>query len=447
MGRPKKINLETKRPKRKKPILSPEGINDILPEDQKYWDFVLEKFTKVVKPFSFSKIDTPLIEKAELFSKRVGFSEGFVAKNMFVFKDEKKENLALRYDLMMGISRAFIENNMSSVGKPIKLYTYGPVFRNKNYLQDSLRQLYQFNMTIIGQEDVIIDAQIIFLVKKMLESVGLKDLEVQINSAGCSLCADEYRDIISDFINSKKNRLCGNCKKNTKEDVFSIFSCQNENCQSIFEDAPEAIDSLCDDCKNHFKAILEYLDDLRIPYNLNSRILKKMNCYTRTTFEVLLTTKDENNSVYLLAEGGRHNDLINDLGGNDNSVMSSTLYIDRIIDLIKKQEIKISEKKIKPDVLLIQLGELAKRKSLEIFDDMINKGINVKESLHKDSIKSQLRLAKNLEVKFAVIIGQKEVLDKTVLIRDMQSGIQEIISLNMLVDELKKRLKDYKKNN
>ena len=446
MGRPKKINLEAKKPKRKKPILSAEGMVDILPDDQKYWDFVLEKFTKIVEPFSFRKIDTPLLERAELFSKRIGFSESFVSKNMFVFKDKKNENLVLRYDLMMGIGRAYVENNMSSLSKPVKLYSYGPVFRNENKKLDILRQFYQFNMSMIGKDDPVIDAQVIFLVKKMLDSIGLKDLEIQINSVGCGFCADEYKNILSDFIKSKKNRLCNNCKKNIKEDIFSIFGCQNENCQSIFEDAPEVIDSLCEDCNNHFKAILEYLEDLGIPYNLNSRIFKKLNYYTRTSFKIL-SPKDEDNNSCLLAEGGRHGDLIGALGGNETSAIGSSIYCDRIIDLMKKKEIKIFEKKIKADVLLIQLGRLAKRKALEIFDDMVNKGINVKESLHKDSIKSQLRLAENLGVKFAIIIGQKEVLDKTVLIRDMQSGIQEIINLDKLVDELKKRLKSIKKNN
>jgi histidyl-tRNA synthetase len=446
MGRPKKLNLEIKKPRRKKPILLAEGMTDILPEDQKYWDFVLEKFTKIIKPYSFSKIDTPLLEKSELFSKRVGFSENFVSKNMFIFKDIKKENLALKYDLIMSVARAYVEKNMYSLGRSVKLYSYGPVFRNKNYEENSLKQNFQFSMNIIGKDDAAVDAQVIFLIKKMLESVGLRDLEVQVNSTGCSLCAYEYKSILTDFINSRKSRLCNSCKKSVKENIFSIFNCQNEDCRSIFEDAPEVIDSLCESCKNHFKIILEYLDDLKIPYNLNSRIFKKINYYTKTAFEIT-APKKEKNGVYLLAEGGRHDDLIDALGGNSAPMMSSSLDLNKIIDLIKEQEIKVPEKKIKPDVLLIQLGELAKRKALEIFDDMINKGINVKESLHKDSIKSQLRLAKNLEVKFAVILGQKEVLDKTVLIRDMESGIQEIINLEKLVEELKKRLKNYKKNN
>lgn len=444
MGRPKKINLETKKPKRKKPILSIEGVDDVLPDDQKYWDFVLEKFIKTIEPFSFKKIDTPFLEELELFSKKVGFSESFVSKNIFTLKDNKKNNLALRYDLIMGVARAYVENNMFSMGKPVKLYSHGSVLKNYNSELDGSRQPYQFDINIIGKNDSVIDAQVIFLIKKMLESIGLKNLEVQINSIGCNLCVDEYKNIFSDFIKSKKNRLCGNCKKNANEDMFGVFKCHKESCQSVFEDAPEAIDSLCEDCNGHFKAILEYMDDLGISYNLNSKIFNKSNYYARTAFEILFLD-DENSEPCLLADGGRHSDLITALGGDEASIMNSSLYFDRIIDLIKKQERKIPERAAKADVLLIQLGELAKRKALKIFDDMVNKGINVKESLHKDSIKSQLRLAQNLGVKFAVIIGQKEVLDGTVLIRDMQSGIQEIISLSKLIDELKKRLKNIKK--
>jgi len=444
MGRPKKISLEAKKPRRKKPILSADGMVDIVPIDQKYWSYVLEKFIKIVEPFSFNKIDTPILEKSELFSKRVGFSNKFVSKNMFTLKDGKKDDLVLRHDLMMGIGRAYVENNLSSVGRPAKLYSYGPVFQSRADGENSLRQSYRFNMSIIGKNDTVVDAQIIFLMKKMLESVGLKDLEVQINSVGCGLCADEYKNTLSDFVNSRKNRLCSNCKKNIKEDIFSIFNCQNENCKLIFEDAPEVIDSLCEDCNSNFKSILEYLDDLKIPYNLNSRIFKKLNYYTGTAFEIL-APKTESGNSYLLAEGGRHDDLMDALGGNGAPVMGSSLNLNGIIDFIKEQEVKIPERKIKADVLMIQLGELAKRKALEIFDEMINKGINVKESLHKDSIKSQLRLAENLGVKFAIVLGQKEVLDGTVLIRDMQSGIQEIINLDKLIEELKKRLKNYKK--
>lgn len=440
MGRPKKISQEEKKSRRKKPVVSVDGMNDILPEDNKNYDYVLEKFTKNVQPFSFKKINIPLTEKVELFSKKVGFSDDFVENNIFTLKTDKKEDLALRYDLTMGIARAYVQNNMSTMGKPVKLYSSGPVFINKNQ-KDSLRQANQFNMSIIGKGDPVIDAQVIFLTNKMLEGVGLKDLEIQINSVGCELCVGDYKTTLVDYIKSKKNRLCNECKKEVKKDIFNVFRCQNENCQNALEDAPEIIDSLCEDCNSHLKSVLEYLDDLGIKYNLNSRILKKINRNTRTAFEILTSSENES-KLDVLAEGGRYDDLIFNIGGNDTRFMASSIYLDRVVELIKEKEIKVPEKKEKADVLLIQLGGLAKRKALIIFDDLVGKGINIKESLHKDSIKSQLRLAENLGVKIAVILGQKEILDKTALLRDMQSGIQEIVNLDKLVDELKKRLKN-----
>lgn len=446
MGRPKKTKaVSTRTRKRKNPLQSVRGMHDILPDEQKYWDYIIDNFVKTIDPFGFQKIETPVLERTELFARSIGDETDIVSKEMFTFTDKSGESLTLRPEWTASIMRAYIERGMSSLSQPVKLYSLGPLFRHERPQAGRFRQFHQLNFEVIGDKSTVIDAQVIFLAWKILENIGINDIEIQINSIGCPECRGEYRDVLMSFLSSKKNRLCVDCKKRLKKNPLRIFDCKNEKCQAILKDAPDIVDSLCEECHNHFKTILEYLDELSIPYNLNSKLVRGLDYYTRTTFEIWYKGSKENAAASALGGGGRYDNLAELLGGRPTAAIGMALGVERIKNILEEKNINVPERSKKTDVLLIQLGDLAKKKALGIFDEMIKGGIKVKEALHKSSIKSQLRLADNLGAKFAVIIGQKEILDKTVLIRDMKSGIQEIVSYDKLLEELKMRLRNYGK--
>lgn len=447
MGRPKKTKTGVKKVgKRKNPLQSVRGMHDILPVDQKYWDHVINNFVDTIDPFGFQKIETPTLERTELFARGIGDETDIVSKEMFTFTDKSGDSLTLRPEWTAGIARAYIEKGMSSLSQPVKLFATGPLFRHERPQSGRYRQFHQLDLEVIGDKNPIIDAQVIFLAWKILQNIGLKDIEIQINSVGCPECRHEYNSALASFLSAKKNRLCADCKKRSKKNALRVFDCKNEKCQSLLNDAPDIIDSLCEECHNHFKIILEYMDELAIPYNLNSKLVRGLDYYTKTTFEIWYKGSKEKPVELALGGGGRYDNLVELLGGRPTPAVGIALGIERIVDLLKEEKINISEKNKKTDVLLIQLGNLAKKKSLHIFDNILENGIKAKEALHKSSIKSQLRLADNLGAKFAVIIGQKEVLDGTALIRNMQSGIQEIVSADKLIPEIKERLRNYKKD-
>lgn len=443
MGRPKKIKLKPKGKLKQKPIQAVRGMHDILPSDQKYWDYILETCLKLIKSYSFQKIEVPVVEKTELFTRGIGAATDIVSKEMFTFTDKSGESLTLRPEWTAGIARAYIEHGMVVFPQPVKLYSFGPVFRHERPQAGRFRQFHQLNLEIIGGKQPVLDAEIIYLTWEILQKIGLKNLEIQINSIGCRECRGKYKETLINFLLPKKSRLCDNCRKRIKRSPLRVLDCKKEKCQRILEGAPQIIDFLCEECHNHFKSVLEYIDELEIMYNLNPKLVRGLDYYTKTVFEIWGKGK-EILASNALAGGGRYDDLIELLGGKPTPAIGAAFGFERIISLIKEQKIAVVEKEKKPDVLLIQLGELAKKKALKIFNEMIENNINAKEALHKDSIKSQLRLASNLGVKFAVILGQKEVLDKTILIRDMENGVQEVVNVEKLIPELKKRLKELK---
>jgi histidyl-tRNA synthetase len=437
MGRPKKIKQEPKQKVKQKAIIPVRGMEDILPQDEKYWDYLLSLSEKYAHAFGFKKIKTPVLERTELFVRGIGSGTDIVSKEMFFFQDRGGDNLALRPEWTAGIVRAYVEHGMFTLPQPQKFYSFGPIFRHERPQTGRWRQFHQINFEVIGNRQPVIDAQIISCAWKILQGMGLKNIEVQINSIGCGVCRPTYIQIFMDFLAKRRYRLCDDCKKRLKKNPLRVLDCKREKCQIILAECPQIIDHLCDTCHLHFKQTLEYLDEMEVVYNLNPKLVRGLDYYTKTVFEIW--QKDDAVGKAALASGGRYDDLVELLGGKKTYACGVALGCERIIEQVKKQNVPIPERK-KADVLFVQLGDLAKRKALKIFYDLVANDINVCEIFHKDSIKSQLSIANTLGVKFTVILGQKEVLDGTILIRDMTTGVQEIINAEKLISELKKRL-------
>lgn len=440
MGRPRKIKEEIK--KLTKPIQHVTGMHDILPEDWKLWDFCIEKFEKLVKSYGFQRLETPILEKTDLFIRSVGEATDIVEKEMLSFRDKGGENLTLRPEGTVCIARSYIEHGMHSLSQPQKFYYIGPMFRYSRPQAGRFRQFWQFGLEILGDKSAILDAQIIFLTLKYLSSLGLTEPEIGINSIGCRNCRVQYKEMLKDYYTLKQRMLCDDCKRRLKINPLRLLDCKQKQCQVLASGAPQIIDSLCEECHDHFKAVLEFLDEAEVPYQLDPHLVRGLDYYTKTVFEVW-TKSDKEMKTQALAGGGRYDELIEFLGGRPTPSVGVAFGVERIVSLLKEKHIEPKEEK--PEVFFAQLGELAKKKSLRIFDKLTTSGIKIKEALSKDSLTAQLELADKLGVDLTLILGQKEAADGTILIRDMESGIQEIVNLENIIEEVKKRLERIKK--
>ena len=428
----------TKKSKSKSKFQAPRGMREILPEEQLYWEKVDQVISSSAKAFEFEKIDTPILEDKDLFVKGTGLYTDIVEKEMYSLTTRGRDKLVLRPEFTPSVVRAYLENGLFSLPNPVKLYSIGPIFRYERPQKGRYRQAYQANFEVIGEQDPIIDAQLIQLFFFICKKLGLKKLITQMNSIGCPECRPSYRKKLMNYYRSRKKDICSNCQKRLKQNPLRLLDCKNIKCVDIAEKAPQIIDCLCDNCNNHFKSVLEYLDELEIPYILNPRLVRGLDYYTKTVFEIW--PEEENGRQISLCGGGRYDKLIKLLGRKDIPAVGFAIGLDRIINLIKEREIKITSKST-PPIFLVQLGDLGKRKSLKLFEELQQAGLKIASSFSKNTIKAQLKIADRMNVRFALILGQKEAIDESIIIRDMVSGSQEVVQLSKIVKEIKKRIK------
>ncbi|MBW6440525.1 histidine--tRNA ligase [Patescibacteria group bacterium] len=436
----KETKNEVRKPKKRlKQIQAIKGMNDILPTDQLVWDYVLDHARKLCTELGFGRISTPILEKTELFQRGVGNITDIVEKEMFSFETKGGDDVSMRPEGTAGVVRAYVENGMSKWPQPVKLFYEGPMFRYEKPQAGRYRQFYQFGFEIIGDNCPAIDAQVIYLAWKILQKSEINDTIIQLNSIGCSECRLAYKKMLVDYYEMKINKLCHDCKRRLDENPLRLLDCKEEKCTQVSFSAPQIIDHLCEPCHDHFKNVLEFLDELEIPYVLNSNLVRGLDYYTQTVFEIWECDSEGNQNS--LGGGGRYDNMIKLMGGEDAPAIGFSFGIERVVESIQRKGIKIN-KRIKKDVFLVQLGNLARKKILRIFDKLIDCDIAVGESLGRGSIKSQLRLANKTNSKLALIVGQKEALDDTVIIRDMESGMQEVVTLQDIVEEVQKRLRN-----
>jgi len=425
--------------KKSRTIQVPKGMRDLLPEDQKYWRHIFKKAESLLEFYGFEKIETPILESTELFARSVGEGTDIVEKEMYTLRTKGGDSLTLRPEGTASVARAYIDNGMSVRPHPIKLFYSGPMFRHDQPQQGRYRQFYQLGAEIIGDGSEAVDAELIFLAWKILDSLGLDGYNVHINSIGDSSCRPAYIKALKDYYKNRIKRMCATCKARFKTNILRMLDCKEEGCKEITKEAPQTVDYLDDECKKHFKHILEFLDEVKVPYILNPHLVRGLDYYTRTVFE--LVPEENIGSQSVIVGGGRYDKLIDMLGGSKTPAAGWAMGLDRVVLLMKEKNINVPDSKPKPKVFLAQLGDAAKRKSLPLFEAMRKAGVETKSSLGRDSIKSQLRIAHRLGVKFTLIFGQKEVLDGTIILRDMDASTQETIPLEKIVDEIKKRLK------
>ncbi|TSC75797.1 MAG: histidyl-tRNA synthetase [Parcubacteria group bacterium Gr01-1014_31] len=416
------------------------GFRDLLPADQLVWRHVRQVADELATGYGFGWIDPPVLEDVALFSRAAGRHSDIVTKEMFSFTDTGGENVALRPEFTPGVVRAYIEHGLLNNPQPIRVAYWGPAFRRERPQHGRYRQFTQFGVEVIGSGAAVVDAQLVAMFYHLCEQLGIAPVSIQLNSLGCATCRAEYRTELVNYYKPKRRYLCEDCKKRLSKNPLRLLDCKNANCQQHIAGAPQLLDWVDDACKKHFMAVVEYLDGMEIPYVLNPYLVRGLDYYTRTVFEVW-PTADAAGSTAALGGGGRYDDLLGLMGGNPTPAAGFAVGIDRLILRLKEMNVSPAAPKA-PDVFVAQIGEQAKIKALKLFERLRREGFAVSENFSKDSLKAQLEIANKQHARYAIIIGQKEVLDGTVLIRDMDGGVQEIIGYDKISGDLERKLKN-----
>lgn len=436
--KPKKVKIRAPEAAKLKELQSLRGMKDSLPDEQKYWFFIQKKAEKFALGCGFFRIDTPILEAKNLFVRAVGVHTDIIEKEMFSFADRSGEEMCLRPEATASIARAYIQHGMINLPQPVKFYYFGPMFRHDRPQAGRLRQFWQLGFEILGDSHPVVDAELVLLAFNFCRELGLK-VNIQINNIGCSSCRPKYVAELVNYYRAKRKLLCENCKKRLIKNPLRLLDCKEEKCQSVKEEAPQIVDWLCDDCKNHFVRVLEYLDEVGAPYNLNPYLVRGLDYYARTVFELFPEEEAAVERQDALGGGGRYDDLIKFLGGRPTPACGFALGIERLILAIKRKNLVVPESE-KPAIFLAQLGENARRRALVLFEELRAGGIYTASNFSKEGLKTQLEIANKLGVKFVLILGQKEVIDETIIIKDMESGVQEIVDFKKIVSEVKKKL-------
>ncbi len=424
---------------RAKQIQSVKGMNDILPEDQPFWDYVIKKAVDLLADYGFEKIEVPILEQTEVFLRGVGKGTDIVEKELYSLKTKGGDNLSIRPEFTAPVARAYIENGFSTRSHPVKLFYIGPVLRHDKPQAFRYRQLNQIGIELFGDETAAADAEAIFILHRLFENLGIKNHIVHINTIGDAASRAQYIRALKDYYRSKLRKVCEQCKDRYKRNPLRLLDCKEETCIEFVKEAPQILEYLDETSRKHFKDVLEFLDETGVPYNLNPYLVRGLDYYTRTVFE--FWPAEDSEIQVSLAGGGRYDKLVEVLGGPKTPAVGWSIGMERLMAVIKASNIKVPELKKNYKVFFAQLGERAKKKSLLLFENLRKAGVPVKASFGRDSIKSQLRIANRLGVKYTLIFGQKEALDDTIIIREMDSGVQETVLLKNIVDEVKDRLK------
>ncbi len=443
-------NKPPKPKERKENFTAPKGMRDIIGEEFFKYQGFFEKAAEIALYYGFTPIDPPMLEETEVFARTAGETSDIVEKELYSLRTKGGDQLSLRPEFTASLVRAYIEHGMQSLPQPVQLYTFGPLFRHDRPQKGRYRDHRQFDIEILGSEKSMTDAMTIHIVHMILAEVGVPNINFQINSLGDKECRGNFRRELVNYYKKHIGEVCPDCTRRFKENPLRLLDCKNEKCQPIKEGAPDPVSSLCDECRKHFKEVLEYVEALGVPYSMNRHLVRGLDYYTRTTFEIF-SIADEASTVVTEGEaapepiaplaiggGGRYDYLAKELGSSKPIPgVGSGMGVDRILSLIDKENV-IPRLVKKPKVYFIQLGFEAKLKSLSIVEILRKAKIPVMHSLSKDSLGGQLATAEKLEIPYTIIVGQKEVIENACIVRNMENRSQQSVPLEKLAEYLKK---------
>ncbi len=411
------------------------GMYDLLPERRFIFDFVTDTFVRAAEDAGYGRISTPLLEDAQLFARGVGEGTDIVEKEMYTLADRSDNQLVLRPEGTSGVVRAYIEHGMGSRPQPVRLYYLAEMFRYERPQEGRFRQHQQIGAEVIGDANPSADAQLIMLIQRVYQRLGLKNVTLQINSIGDEKCRGNYRQALVEYLEAHKKQLAEIDRERLAKNPMRVLDTKEASTRAILNDAPQTLGYLCEACQVHFAGVLEYLDDLGVKYELNHLLVRGLDYYTRTVFEFY---GEREGSQSALGAGGRYDLLVESLGGQPTPAVGFGAGIERIIIELEAEGIEIPEV-AQPRVYVASLGEPARLAAFRLIEELLNAHVPATGSVDRDGIGTQLARADKLGVPLAVIIGQKEVKEGTVLLRDMTSGAQETLKIGEIVSELQRR--------
>jgi histidyl-tRNA synthetase len=436
-NRANKKNANTKPGKTFSRVL---GTKDVTVKDFDNWEIVKKNIVDFLHRYGFKQIETPILEKAELFRNSFRNND---PKELYNFVSDKKEELVLRPELTQGILRAYQEYNLEEeMSHPVRLFSVGPVFRQEKLQSGRYRQFNQVNAEVIGEDKPVSEVLLMVTAYNMFKDLGL-DVEVQINSLGDKECQKEYKIKLDAFYKErgKRSKLCNSCKRLLDKDPLALLDCKEKECMDIRKNAPQIADFLSENSREHFSKVLEYLDELDVRYNFDPYLVRGLSYYNDTVFEIWpLDEKENAQSRYSLGGGGRYDNLVEKLGNKATPAVGMAIGLERALIKIKEQGLILLPKPYNL-IFIAQISEQAKIRSLQIFEELRKEGYNVRHSFATNSLKTQLEEAKDLDSRLSLILGKKELNDDTILLRDMDSGVQEIIPQKKIKSDINKKLK------
>ena len=414
-------------------IKAVRGFKDILPEEAEKWVYLENLARKFFINYGFREIRLPILEKTELFARSIGETTDIVEKEMYTFLDRNRESLTLRPEATAGICRAVIENGLYARAKVLKLFTMGPMFRHERPQKGRLRQFHQLNAEVLGSHAPGTDAEIITLARDILEAGGAEGLRLEINSLGCPACRPAFRKALKEFLAKVRDDLCEDCRRRAERNPLRALDCKKETCQEFYAHAPLIEEFWCEDCRKHFERVLGDLEVLGIPFQKNPRLVRGLDYYVRTTFEIKASDLGAQDTV---AAGGRYDGLLKALGGPDIPGVGFAIGVERFL-LVANLPAELGAR---IDLFVAALGDEARLRMLPLVHEFRKLGVAAELDQEGRSLKAQLKQAHRLGARLSLIVGENELQKGKALLRDMETGSQKEIDFLVLREEILKRL-------
>ena len=415
---------------------APRGTSDILPDEQRHWRFVESKAQEIAGKFGYERIDTPIFEDARLFVRGIGEATDIVEKETYTFEDRGGDLLTLRPEGTAPVCRAYLEQGMHNLPQPVRLYYLCPVFRYERPQSGRYRQHHQFGVEVFGDGDASIDAEVIEVGWRFLESIGLQELSLIVNSIGDPQCRPRYIEALQTYYRPHADRLCTDCRRRLEHNPLRLLDCKQDSCQPIIADAPHSVDFLCEGCEQHWSGLLRYLAELKLSYEVDNRLVRGFDYYTRTVFEIVPPVEGRQST---LVGGGRYDGLIQELGGRPTPGVGFGMGIERVIVNIKRQKVPIAEDG-GTKVLVAHVGDSANLEAIRLSSKLRQSGVAVVLGPAGRGLRSQLRYATSINASHALIIGDDEIQKGVVTLRDLARSEQREVTPDSLVQLLAPRI-------
>lgn len=412
---------------------APRGTKDILPDTVGDWNYVEGEIRELCRRFGYSEIRTPIFEHTELFQRGIGEGTDVVDKEMYTFTDRGERSITLRPENTASAVRAYLQNKLYAQSNLVKLFYIGSMFRYDRPQAGRMREFHQFGVEALGEANPAVDAEVILLAMNLLEGLGLKDLELSINSVGCPKCRSKYRTMLQDFFRDKLEDLCEDCRSRFERSPLRILDCKKDSDKPYMADAPKITDCLCEECADHFAKLKELLTSAGISFTHDPRLVRGLDYYTKTAFEIKYPPLGAQSAV---AGGGRYDGLIEEMGGNPTPAVGFATGLERLLLALESQNL-LPEKNRSVDAYVVALGETAQAEGFKLLNSLRQQGLSAAMDFAGRSMKAQMKQANKLGAKYSVILGEDEIAEGVVMLRSMEDSSQEKVPMNQVAEKIK----------